>query len=202
METQMEMCEDICDNNCPICMDAMDITKNCIITECGHRFHASCLMQNVVHNGFGCPYCRTSMANDDNSTESTEIIGEDESEYSYDSFANNEPYSSESMVGFRFLFRRNDPNENGEEEEEEEDEEEEEEEEDDDETHTPNPDIDYVIQKFREKYQYEDLVKIICLDYDFRMCDRSAPNMDEAFDYIENISIRYMRNSSSVAVDA
>lgn len=47
---------------CPICMDAIDMAKNCVTTECGHCFHASCLMSNVAHNGFGCPYCRTAMA--------------------------------------------------------------------------------------------------------------------------------------------
>ena len=49
-------------NECPICMDDIDITKNCTTTECGHRFHASCLMTNVSHNGFSCPYYRTVMA--------------------------------------------------------------------------------------------------------------------------------------------
>lgn len=180
------MCDD---NSCPICMDVMDTTKNCIITECGHRFHASCLMQNVVHNGFGCPYCRTAMANDDDdSTESTEIVSEFGSENELDD--EQHQYSNESLVGFRSLFRRNDPNND----------------ENDDESDTDtetgeseHPDIGYVIQKFREKYQYEDLVKIICFDYDFRMCDDSAPTMDDAFDYIENISSIYERNVEIVA---
>lgn len=182
------MCDDT--TSCPICMDIMDLTKNCIITECGHTFHASCLMQNVVHNGFGCPYCRTAMANDDDATESTEIMSADGSYYTNDSFDQYEPYSSESLLGFRSLFRRNDPDQNQEEEEDDDDH---------DTNNVPNPDIGYVIQKFREKYQYDDLVKIICLDYDFRMCDNSAPTMDEAFDYIENISIRYTGNSEVVA---
>ena len=47
---------------CPICMDQIEEGKNRITTECGHCFHASCLMTNVAHNGFGCPYCRTAMA--------------------------------------------------------------------------------------------------------------------------------------------
>jgi len=46
---------------CPICMDDLHTNKNFISTECGHCFHASCLMANVAHNGFGCPYCRTTM---------------------------------------------------------------------------------------------------------------------------------------------
>lgn len=182
------MCDD---NSCPICMDMMDTTKNCIITECGHRFHASCLMQNVVHNGFGCPYCRTEMAKDDEddddedededasySTESTEIVDDVE------------PYSNQSLVGFRFLFRMNSSDE---------DQDNDDDDEDDDDLDRPNPDIGYVIQKFREKYQYEDLVKIICLDYDFRMCDdNSAPNMDQAFDYIDQISNSYNRSEPQI----
>lgn len=48
-------------SDCPICMNVIEGNKNCVITECGHCFHASCLMSNVAHNGFGCPYCRTAM---------------------------------------------------------------------------------------------------------------------------------------------
>lgn len=50
--------------DCPICMEDIDCNKNCITTECGHCFHASCLMKSVAHNGFGCPYCRSAMAED------------------------------------------------------------------------------------------------------------------------------------------
>ena len=53
----------ICENpECPICMDPIEGNKNCVTTECGHIFHAKCLMTSVAHNGFGCPYCRTAMA--------------------------------------------------------------------------------------------------------------------------------------------
>lgn len=45
---------------CPICFDTINAT-NQTITECGHTFHTNCLMKNVLHNGFGCPYCRTKM---------------------------------------------------------------------------------------------------------------------------------------------
>jgi hypothetical protein len=53
------MCE--LNNQCPICFDTIG-DKNNIITECGHYFHASCLMTNITHNGFGCPCCRALMA--------------------------------------------------------------------------------------------------------------------------------------------
>ena len=52
-------------SECPICMDTIDVSKNCVTTECGHKFHTSCLMRNVSFNGFECPYCRTVMAEDD-----------------------------------------------------------------------------------------------------------------------------------------
>ena len=47
---------------CPICMDSIEISTNCVTTECGHCFHTNCLMKSIAHNGFGCPYCRTKMA--------------------------------------------------------------------------------------------------------------------------------------------
>ena len=47
---------------CPICMECILDTKNKVTTECGHCFHTNCLMTSVAHNGFGCPYCRTAMA--------------------------------------------------------------------------------------------------------------------------------------------
>jgi hypothetical protein len=72
------------DNSCPICMDDIDINKNCIVTECGHKFHCSCLMKNAAINGFGCPLCRTKMAEqqqeDDDSDEYTSEYDEDEEE--------------------------------------------------------------------------------------------------------------------------
>jgi hypothetical protein len=43
-------------------MEVIETTKNIVVTECGHTFHCSCLMANVAHNGFSCPYCRTAMA--------------------------------------------------------------------------------------------------------------------------------------------
>ena len=51
--------------DCPICMDAIDMVKNCSTTECGHCFHTSCLMRNAQLNGTKCPYCRTSIVSND-----------------------------------------------------------------------------------------------------------------------------------------
>ena len=40
----------------------IDSVSNKVTTECGHSFHCSCLMHNVLVNGFRCPYCRSAMA--------------------------------------------------------------------------------------------------------------------------------------------
>jgi hypothetical protein len=49
-----------------------DIVTGCnqVVTECGHAFHCSCLMKNAAHNGFGCPYCRTTLAEEPTDDES------------------------------------------------------------------------------------------------------------------------------------
>lgn len=66
-------------SDCPICLSPFDDDSliNKVTTECGHTFHCSCLMKNVAHNGFGCPYCRTAMtiqeySDDDEDIESVE----------------------------------------------------------------------------------------------------------------------------------
>lgn len=83
---------------CPICMDNVELNKNCVTTECGHCFHASCLMRNVAHNGFGCPYCRTAMAED---VEDEEDIEEedDNSEWSEESVM----FEDYALRGLRFF---------------------------------------------------------------------------------------------------
>lgn len=50
---------------CPICYDPIEQTRNCITTECGHQFHAACLMKNARINGFSCPSCRAQMVLED-----------------------------------------------------------------------------------------------------------------------------------------
>ena len=65
-------------SECPICMDMIDVSKNCVTTECGHKFHTSCLMKNVSFNGFECPYCRSVMAEDDEEDEEYVEDGEDD----------------------------------------------------------------------------------------------------------------------------
>lgn len=78
---------------CPICMDEINITLNSVTTECGHCFHASCLMQNIAHNGFGCPYCRSTMA---------EVPLSDEDKDEWDD--EEEVYDDYTLRGFRLFF--------------------------------------------------------------------------------------------------
>ena len=83
---------------CPICMEEIVLTKNCVTTECGHCFHTNCLMTSVAHNGFACPYCRAAMAqavNDDDD----EYAEDDDDDSLYD-FEDNE----DALRGFRFFF--------------------------------------------------------------------------------------------------
>jgi len=71
-------CEQI---DCPICFECIGATNN-ITTECGHKFHASCLMTNVTRNGFGCPCCRTRMAElpDEEEEDDDETLVDDDSD--------------------------------------------------------------------------------------------------------------------------
>lgn len=89
-----------CENQeCPICMDAIEGNKNCVTTECGHTFHANCLMTSVAHNGFGCPYCRTAMAE----VPEDEDDEDDDSDGEYDD-EDEEIFDEDALRGFRFFM--------------------------------------------------------------------------------------------------
>ena len=85
-------------NECPICMDNIDGLSNRVTTECGHTFHCSCLMQNAAHNGFGCPYCRTTMAEIPDDSDS------DDSDDDSDGFYNDE--EDEFLTSFRMFHQQ------------------------------------------------------------------------------------------------
>ena len=94
-------CEPI---ECPICYEEIGL-KNNITTECGHQFHASCIMKNVTLNGFGCPCCRTAMAEE---VDDSEDENDDESEYEDDTSTlldddDREPFSDDALRGLRLL---------------------------------------------------------------------------------------------------
>jgi len=80
-------------------MDAIEGNKNCVTTDCGHQFHTNCLMKSVAHNGFGCPYCRTVMAEEVNEEES--IYTDDEEDE--DEYDDEELYDDYVLRGLRFL---------------------------------------------------------------------------------------------------
>lgn len=69
---------------CPICYDPIEQTRNCITTECGHQFHAACLMKNARINGFSCPSCRAQMVEQE-----PEDVTESESDDSEHTYLNN-----------------------------------------------------------------------------------------------------------------
>jgi hypothetical protein len=84
---------------CPICFDEINETKNNTITDCGHKFHTSCLMKNISLNGFGCPYCREQLFKPTPNDNVGEVL------ISYDlDFIENENYI---FNGFRWLHQRN-----------------------------------------------------------------------------------------------
>ena len=98
-------------NDCPICLTEIEGKHNRVVTECGHAFHCSCLMQNVAHNGFACPYCRFSMANlveDDEDDEEDDYIRDDmSSERDDDSVSVAGPgLEAHLLRGMRWMFQR------------------------------------------------------------------------------------------------
>ena len=138
---------------CPICMENIDSVCNRVVTECGHAFHCSCLMKNAAHNGFGCPYCRTVMAEQPEDSDSEDDDSDSEEETVFD---------EDALTSFRMFHQRI----NGEEIEEQE--------EDDDDWGTVDsevevegevlvselPDSSYVAEKLLGRgITFEDLVK-------------------------------------------
>ena len=54
--------EVVVDDECPICLETIHKTNNRTTTECGHCFHASCLVKHSVLTNLGCPMCRSQLA--------------------------------------------------------------------------------------------------------------------------------------------
>jgi hypothetical protein len=171
--------EQVIAQECPICMDTIEGLCNRVVTECGHAFHCSCLMQNAAHNGFGCPYCRTKMAD--------EPEEEEDDEDDVDSIEEETVFDSDALTSFRMFHQQI----NGEEVEEEEAEEwetvdgdEDEDDEEEEEPASPRPDAAYMAQKLAARgITFEDLVKNIMF--------QEHSNFGEHF-------IEYERRSSEV----
>lgn len=97
------MTTNMCESECPICMEIIDLCKNCATTECGHKFHSNCLMRSIAFNGFGCPYCRFEMVEeiedsddeDDEEGEEGEAEGEEGEDGEEDDNEDDEDYEGE-----------------------------------------------------------------------------------------------------------
>jgi len=74
------------EKDCSICMEMVSFSPaiNCLVTECGHTFHTSCLLNNVLRNrsnGFGCPYCRRYLVDERAAHTERRRFNEDEAFY-------------------------------------------------------------------------------------------------------------------------
>ena len=153
-------------NECSICLEGIEGDKNQVITDCGHCFHTNCLMKNVIHNGFGCPYCRTVMAEEP-------VISDSESEWSEEN--EDEQYGDDSLNGIRWLFQRVEG-------------------EDMDEIENALiPTANYISQKLSEQgCTMEHLLKIILVDYEGY--DQYDDFANEIVENISQIIDGYQRN--------
>ena len=109
------MSTNMCETECPICMEIIDLCKNCATTECGHKFHSNCLMKSIAFNGFGCPYCRFEMVEeiDDSDDEEGEDgegeereddDDEDDEDYEGEDVENeNQPLPSFELIQKKFI---------------------------------------------------------------------------------------------------
>jgi len=66
-----------CGNECAICMDDIG-ASNCTVTECGHRFHSSCIFRNMIER-IECPMCRKDLVDmPEEEDDEEEFDGEDD----------------------------------------------------------------------------------------------------------------------------
>jgi hypothetical protein len=183
---------------CPICMEDVFSGKNCVVTECGHSFHTSCLMTNVAHNGFSCPYCRTEMAEEQ--ADSDDEDGEDDDEdwvagmpRAYVA-GRREDYA---LRGMRWLFQQADgDNEDADNEDEQDDNPDEVLEADDDEeaANTPKPSLRYLTQKLTQQgVTMEMLVKTLLMEHEeyIDMDEECTRACDELFGKVRIIVSNY-----------
>jgi len=170
--------------DCPICMDCIEsFDRNCVTTECGHCFHTNCLMQNVAHNGFDCPYCRTVMA---------EVPKKDEDEEDEEE---EDMFDDNALRGLRFFWN----NINGVPHDDDDDSDEEQMEHwetraNENQEDPSIPTTDLIAQKLKEKgVTFEQLIKIICqTDHEEYEQDEQAERLgNELFGSIRIIVSNY-----------
>ena len=46
------------DNTCSICLENMDEKDKYLLEQCGHIFHANCIVRNIQTGNISCPCCR------------------------------------------------------------------------------------------------------------------------------------------------
>ena len=214
--TQNNECE------CPICMDIIDELNNRVTTECGHVFHCSCLMKNTVYNGFGCPYCRTSLAeiteqnhgNNTNNYDSDD--NSDDSDDSDNSDDDTDDYLEEEnkfLTSFRMFHQQingleveedNEEEDNEEEDNEEEDNEEEDNEEEDTLNH-PVPDFALVSIKLLERgITFDDLVKTILYhehDNYLRQYSKHERRSSEVYGQFRAVISRFKHEQNTIRIN-
>jgi hypothetical protein len=175
-------------HECPICMEPIDGENNKVRTECGHLFHCSCLMKNAAHNGFGCPYCRSIMAEIPQEESSDEYEYEEEEDDVYS--VRNTYWENEVLTSFRIFHQRLDG---------EEVEEEEVDREDDEWTMNeyntgPKPSYEYVSEKLvSQGVTFDDLVQII-------LCDDHS-DIHETYDEFETKSVDIYNQFKNIIIE-
>ena len=80
-------------NECAICFDEIGAV-NCIVTECGHKFHSSCIFKSFANGTIGCPLCRKELVEvqedeeDDDEDDGEYVDGEDSDDDEGDDITN------------------------------------------------------------------------------------------------------------------
>jgi hypothetical protein len=167
-------------NECPICYEEIENNINCVTTECGHKFHCSCLMRNSSVNGFTCPMCRGIMAE----------VEEDEEDEDEDE--ENEIISDDALTSFRMFHQQLDG-----EEVEEEVVEEEEEEEEGIEGIIVKPTAEHIASELIERgFIMEDLVKSLLIEHaEYDEEGEYDRNAEQIFGAVRSIISRYQRDN-------
>ncbi len=177
------MSETFINIECPICLDDIELTKNCITTECGHRFHCSCFMRHSAINGFNCPYCRAITAEENNDEDSDEDYEDEDNDYEDEDEAEAleelEEIQNNAMpyVAIRRMFREFERESEYREYERERQREAEEE---------TVPSLQYMITKLTARnYTLEDFVRLLLVDYESSELVGDHYNANEGKDYMD-----------------
>ena len=171
---------------CCICMDDIIGHNNKTTTDCGHTFHCSCLMKNTAHNGYGCPYCRTVMAEVPEDDED-----EDDYEHEYDD-DEEEMFDDNVLTSFRMFQQRNSGDDIEEEPEPDEDDEEAEEER----VNIPTPEMITEIL-VRQGVTIEDVIKCLLVEHEeYDDCSTIERKSDDMFGRMRIIISNYVREHS------